>query len=1136
MGKGEFIPLPIFALIHGLKPLGPHQQEKIEMSNHNQDLSFFRKEFDLYPGAIVIMKLDGEGTILGGNKELLGLFECDNEEELHSLSKDSVIHVLNSTTFRHGATDISAFLESGVLDSDRVYLPLTTYKGKTITFRIFSKPAMLDGEKVAVVSLYRADLGDDSNEFDHLTGVLALHAFVKRGNEWLRQENGNFSSERFRIFYFNIRGFKSYNYAHGIDKGDLLLQNLSASLIFHFPNSLLSRYSDDHFVLLSKNNDYEERIKKVRRVIEQTNSGGSLLIQVGFYELPFDFFDVAAAMEKARLASESIHEELATQVTPYTSFLGKAREEKAYVIEHIDEAIANGWIKAYLQPIQRTINHEISSFECLARWQDPKKGMLLPKSFVPALEESKQIHKLDCYLLEKICKGFRKAVAEGAATFRVSFNLSRVDFLFCDMFAFVEKMVEEYHVPRELLTIEIAESAFVDSDDFIQGQIERFHKAGYRVWMDDFGSGYSYLTLLGKGNFDGLKIDMAFLKNFNDSSKSILTGIVRLAKELGISTIAEGVETKEQYDFLKAIGCEKVQGYYIGKPSKLFDALSALKEKGIRLEGRNYSEFYEKLGRIDMVSRKALCILELVDGFFHPLSYNRAFGEELSSIRIASGEQLAETLASRGSLLVAQWKGFAARVASSKTCESTYFTTNGRFIKLTAELIVSDKTRQGFLISIGSTEEEIERKEASSALEGLKNLILLYDEVYAIDTVSRTCHALLENRYNDFGNYAGNNARIQEYATNFVFPEDQLRFLSFANPTTFEKRVAQSEKGIISDYFRIKEIDGNYVWKNFTCMVLPNTDGKSALGVVSTVSFRSLGALNRGLGEENKLYAKGHFDWDAFMRETPIKMFYKDRNRRFLGASLSFLRYYGFPSVEEIIGKTDEEMYWHVAENKSRDVELDVIAEGKSFINVPGKCIVAGQIRNISASKAPLYENGQIVGLVGYFVDLDHEQEDLSKLRFDSHLDPLTNLLNADGILSSLNEYAAAKQSEGKPYALLLLEDPAYKDFAKGANLEKEEAIIKRVASTILDNVGSKGAVGHLYGCRYMVICNYEDPADVEKLGSDILSSCRAISEVEGKRVSVHLRKKIVYSDSASSEMEMIAMLFGAVPSAKSND
>ena len=224
-----------------------------------------------------------------------------------------------------------------------------------------------------------------------------------------------------------------------------------------------------------------------------------------------------------------------------------AEELKQYIIDHIYQAVEEGWIQAYYQPVARTITGEICGMEALARWIDPVYGLLAPYEFIGVLEEAMLIHKLDGCIIRRICEDYREAVREKEPVVTVSFNLSRLDFRLCDMHEVVERAIRENKVPRDALRVEITESMTENDEERMHDVIDRFWERGFRVWMDDFGSGYSSLNVLKDYHFDTLKIDMVFLRNFDARSREIVKSVVDMAKRIGVHTLAEGVETEEHF-------------------------------------------------------------------------------------------------------------------------------------------------------------------------------------------------------------------------------------------------------------------------------------------------------------------------------------------------------------------------------------------------------------------------------------------------------------------------------------------------------------------------------------------------------------------------------------------------------------
>ena len=252
-----------------------------------------------------------------------------------------------------------------------------------------------------------------------------------------------------------------------------------------------------------------------------------------------------------------------------------------YIVMHIDSAIEIGDILVYYQPVVSTKSGKICGLEALARWLDPTYGLLPPGAFIEVLEEYRQIHKLDRYIVERVCRDYRAAAEHSLPFAPVSLNFSRLDFELCDIVGHLTDMTARFRVPHHFLDIEITESALSDEKSFLPGAIQTLRAKGYHVWLDDFGSGYSSLNVLKDYQFDVLKIDMKFLSGFDSNEKTmpILNNIIALTKQLKMISLTEGVETQEQFRFLQSIGCDRAQGYLFGKPQPL-EELRARIDKG----------------------------------------------------------------------------------------------------------------------------------------------------------------------------------------------------------------------------------------------------------------------------------------------------------------------------------------------------------------------------------------------------------------------------------------------------------------------------------------------------------------------------------------------------------------------------
>ncbi len=419
---------------------------------------------------------------------------------------------------------------------------------------------------------------------------------------------------------------KLFNAKNGYDQGDRLLKDVADILSRVFSNALGARPYADHYCLITSDDDLENKLQEVDAEMEKLGghmkieaNAGIRLISQG------DEIDVSLLLDQAKTACDAIHDDAEKHYSYYDLQMEKAQQDQKFVDDHIDEAIANGEIVVYYQPVVRTLSRKLCGFEALARWISPELGFLPPYRFIPALEQSHQIHKVDCFVIEQLCIEYRKGVDRGVTPVPVSFNLSRLDFQMLDMFQYVQDMTAKYGVPHNMLCVEITETVFADDDGLIKEAIEKFHEAGYEVWMDDFGSGYSSLNSLKDYQFDKLKIDMVFLSSFTEKSKKIIAAIVQMAKTIGIHTLAEGVETEEQFEFLRSIGCEQVQGYFYGKPLPLHESLEQVWDKGVTEETPEFGRYIAQAGAASFNLDEPCCILEYDGESFHFLFVNRLY-------------------------------------------------------------------------------------------------------------------------------------------------------------------------------------------------------------------------------------------------------------------------------------------------------------------------------------------------------------------------------------------------------------------------------------------------------------------------------------------------------------------------------
>ncbi len=405
------------------------------------------------------------------------------------------------------------------------------------------------------------------------------------------------------MVYADIIGIRYYNRQYGFEMGDKMIMSFAGILSKHFGKHRVCRFSGDHFTAFAEDEYVGEIIQKVLDDCKTAVDGKELPVRVGIYPNRLDDVDVNVACDRAKFAADTRKGELSSTVTYYDEDMLKQSEINVYIIQNVDRAIEEGWIKVYYQPIVRALNGTVCDEEALARWIDPELGFLSPGIFIPALEEYKLIYKLDLYVLEQVLKKMKLQKEKGYYVVPQSINLSRMDFESCDIVEEIRKRVDAEGVDHSLISVEITESVIGERFDFMKEQIARFRSLGFPVWMDDFGSGYSSLDVLHQLRFDLIKFDMRFMERFDEGEegKIIVTELVNMAMSLGMDTLCEGVELAEQVEFLREIGCTRIQGYYYGKPIPFEDIVARIENvSDLAFENPEEAEYYSSIGRLNL--------------------------------------------------------------------------------------------------------------------------------------------------------------------------------------------------------------------------------------------------------------------------------------------------------------------------------------------------------------------------------------------------------------------------------------------------------------------------------------------------------------------------------------------------------
>lgn len=556
------------------------------------------------PGGFFIYEHGNGEEILFAEENVIKLYGCETFEEFKEFTHNSFAGMVHPDDYVKIQNQIQAQTLFGEKRHDYVRYRIVTKQGDVKYIEDFGH--LMHGTNgrsyfyVFIVDVDRneyfnrsrnsyaeAEILSMNHETDSLTGLLNMSFFYQSVQMFLSSPKGR--RKNVSIIHFDIPNFKLFNERNGFRLGDELLCDLAQIIKEVFREDICSRFSDDHFVVCStmEKEDVISGIEKVyRTLLNSSESTKRVRIKAGVYYLDGRTTEIGLACDHARLACNSIKGRHDLFYNVYDEMLREKLRKQQYVVDHVDEAIENEYIKVYYQPVIRVKTGEICGYEALVRWVDPKVGFLSPGDFIETLEQFHLIHKIDAYVIERVCKDYNRIIENGDPIVPASVNISRLDFELCDICGLIEEMRKKYNVPIEMLDIEITESALNDNIGRIKSECLKMRELGYQIWLDDFGSGYSSLNSLTEYSLDVLKLDMVFLRSYDHNSKTgiLMNYIVDGARGMGLAPLCEGVETEEHYEFLKKIGCEKAQGFFFGKPLPMEETQQMAIRKGLKWE------------------------------------------------------------------------------------------------------------------------------------------------------------------------------------------------------------------------------------------------------------------------------------------------------------------------------------------------------------------------------------------------------------------------------------------------------------------------------------------------------------------------------------------------------------------------
>ena len=416
---------------------------------------------------------------------------------------------------------------------------------------------------------------------DPVSGALNLPAFAMAFTSVVSAGE----HDDFAMWFVDIRNFRSVNPKHGFMKGNLVLRAVARGMKEVLAHDLpVARLGGDRFIMLTADLDYEQAEKLFKELLvwisddlSKQGINENVVLSAGIYYLRDEDYKSANhqnSLDYSSIAHRNARENPSSVLVRFTDEDLERDRRRIAIEQSIDDALADGQIQVWYQPQFDYTYGDVVGAEALARWKHPTLGWISPAEFIPALENCGKIHELDLFVWEEACRnaGRWRSMSDGKPV-PISVNVSRAEMFEPGLLEHFIELRTKYDLPKGSLHLEITESAFVEEADRLYGIINQMREHDMLVEMDDFGSGLSSLNMLKDVPVDVVKLDMGFMRNAMNEDRGgvVLGSVIRMLQGLNTPIIAEGVETLEQAEMLKNMGCRFMQGFHFSRPMPLVE-------------------------------------------------------------------------------------------------------------------------------------------------------------------------------------------------------------------------------------------------------------------------------------------------------------------------------------------------------------------------------------------------------------------------------------------------------------------------------------------------------------------------------------------------------------------------------------
>ena len=525
------------------------------------------------------------------NREMLGMILSDQYEVLYAENGVKALEVI-----RENAEDLSLILLDvmmpemdgfellQILQSDEHlrHIPviiLTTEQSYEVRClhlgasdfikKPYELPEVILARIARTIALSENTYIIQTTEHDPLTGLYNQAFFFQYAEQFDRHHPGRSMDAA----VVDIMHFHLLNELYGRETGNDLLKKLAVEALAFAreANGLVCRKEADTFFLYCPHLvSFEPLVERLEKALYDPKIRMPVQVRIGVYSEADQTISVPSRFDRAKLALDTVRASFVSKISFYDSEMHRQALLSQQLINEMENALEQKQFQVYYQPKYAILGGKpvLSSAEALIRWHHPELGMISPGIFIPLFENNGLISKLDHFVWKEAAAQIRRWRDQFGITLPVSVNISRVDLFDPGLIPLLRGLVKENGLTPSNLLLEITESAYTENSSQIIQIVEELRSLGFRIEMDDFGAGYSSLNMLSEMPTDIIKLDMGFIRNVfrNEKNLHILKMMIGIKNFLAVPIVAEGVETKEQYDLLRELGCDIVQGYYFSPP------------------------------------------------------------------------------------------------------------------------------------------------------------------------------------------------------------------------------------------------------------------------------------------------------------------------------------------------------------------------------------------------------------------------------------------------------------------------------------------------------------------------------------------------------------------------------------------